>query len=369
MRILHYYDNSDDMVSQHVKLLTGGMGLEADNHQATESEQAKTLLKGGQYDLLHIHGCWRNSQRAIVREALRQGVRIVLTPHGQLQPWVQDERFWGEKLPKRLLYQRDIVERAYAVIVQGQMELGCMDRLGWNPRTVVIRNAVLTSSISPTDMARQTSRVYRKVLDSNTLELMSEETRDALRDMLTAGITGDRRWLKAGDDTPAEGYSISQDEWRKLLCYAHQEQIMETIQRGIRVLDLDAPDLDVSKIDYFLPASFKQTESIQNAIGNQFPSENERLLATFRVLRKWSVGTRLGISHLVELDRELRSYACEESELNEELKDRRLWSLASRLMQLMSELTGLTEGFMPVVPTDDRTTRRLRRQIDNHLHI
>ena len=222
MRILHYYDKSDDMVSQHVKLLTGAMGLEADNHQATEAEQAKTLLKGGQYDLLHIHGCWRNSQRAIVRQALRQGVRIVLTPHGQLQPWIQDERFWGEKLPKRLLYQRDVVEHAYAVIIQGQMEQGCMERLGWNPRTVVIRNAVLTNSISPTDMARQTSKVYRKVLDSNTLELMTDGTRDALRDILTAGITGDRRWLKADGDTPAEGYSISQDEWRKLLCYAHQ---------------------------------------------------------------------------------------------------------------------------------------------------
>jgi len=372
MRILHYYDNGDQMVSQHVKMLTDNMGLEADIHSATESEQARTLLKGGSYDVLHLHGCWRNSSKGIVTMALHQGARLVLTPHGQLEPWVQEERRWKEKLPKQLLYQRDIVERAYAVIIQGRMEQECMEKLGWNPRTAVIRNAVITSSITPKDMARQTYAVYRKVMDSDPRKLMTANTLELLKAIITAGITGDRRWLdanrgaKASETVPP---AISNDQWRLLLCYAHQEQIMDTVQRGIRVLQLACPDIDAEKIAYFVPTRHKQTDSIQQAIGNQFPTENDRLTASFRYLRKLDANRALSIKHLVELDSELRHHGCEEERLGEELKERHLWKLASRTMQLMADMTGLTEGFMPIAPTNDRTTRRMRTDIENHLTI
>ena len=363
MRILHYYPKDDAMISQHVAMLTENMGLEAENHTTSEVEDARTLLKGGHYDILHLHGCWRNSSRAIVALALRQGARLVLTPHGQLEPWIQEERRWKEKLPKRLLYQQDIVRKAYAVIIQGHMEQECMEQLEWNRRTVIIRNAVITSSISRQEMAHQTFMLYRKVMDSNPLELMDDEMRTTLRNLITAGITGDRRWLVTDTKLPAV------IQWRLLFCYAHQEQITDVIERGLRVLGIDAPDIDATKIDYFLPDGFKSTKLVGQIIGNQFASENERLVATFRQLRKFTTDRQLGIMHLVELDRELRQHGCNEEQLNEELKERRLWKSASRIMQLMAQFTGLTEGFMPIEPTNDHTTKALIRQIENHLKI
>lgn len=365
MRILHYYDKNDAMVSQHVKLLTSSMDMEAESHTATEAEQARTLLKGGGYDVLHLHGCWRNSSRSIVSLAFKQQARLVVTPHGQLEPWVQEENRWREKLPKRLLYQRRIVQQAYAVIIQGAMEQECLQHLDWNPRTVIIRNAVITSSITPQDMAHQTFMLYRKILDSNTWELMTDETRQLLHCLIEAGITGDRRWLNRSEPLPL----VNANEWRKLICYAHQERIMDTINKGARILETDMPDIDPSRIDYFLPHDFQQADSIQQTIGYQFPSENERLLATFRYLRKLAAGRGLDISHLVELTRELREHGCDEEELGEELKERHLWRLVSRLMQVAADMTGLTEGFMPVQPTNDRTARRLRKLIENHLKI
>lgn len=365
MRILHYYDKDDAMVGQHVKLLTESMGLEAENHTATQAEQARTLLKGGQYNVLHLHGCWRNSSHSVVTLAFKLGVRLVLTPHGQLEPWVQEENRWKEKLPKRLLYQRSIVKKAYAVIIQGRMEQECMEQLGWNARTVIIRNAVVTSSITATDMARQTFAVYRKVMDSNPLELMDSDMRKTLHDILMTGITGDKHWLTE----PFQPSPLSSEQWRQLLCYAHQEHITDTLRKGIRILGLEAPDIDVEQIAYFLPDGFRQAESIKQTIGYQFASENDRLMATFRYLRKLATNGQLGISHLIELDRELREHGCEEEALADDLKERRLWAIASRLMQTASSLTGLTEGFMPVTPTNDRATRKLRKQIENHLKI
>lgn len=365
MRILHYYDDKDTMISQHVKLLTDSMGKEAENYIATETEQAKTLLRGGHNDILHLHGCWRNSSRSIVNLALRQGSRLVVTPHGQLEPWIKEEGYWKEKLPKQLLYQRNIIEKAYAVIIQGRMEQECMNQLKWNPRTVIIRNAVVTSSITARDMARETFKVYQKVLDSNPLERMSAETRRVLLAVIVAGTTGDRRWIP--EEVAVS--PLSTDDWRLLLCYGHQEQITDTLQRGIRILGLEAPDIDYEHIDYFLPEHYTETKSIQQSIGNEFATENERLLATFRMLRKWETARELSIKHVIELNRELREHGCDEEELAEELKERRLWKMVSRLMQVAADLTGLTEGFMPVTPTDDRQTRKMRRQIENHLKI
>ena len=365
MRVLHYYPLTDSMIAQHVTILTNSMGLEVENHLATDSSKARTLLEDGSYDLLHLHGCWRNSLRTMIGIAQKQGVRIVVTPHGQLEPWVVDQNYWKEKLPKQLLYQRDIIRQAYAIIIQGKMEQECMKKLAWNPRCVIVRNAVITRSTTAEAMAKETYAIYRKVMDSNPLQLMSDETLEALGIIIKAGITGDTRWF----DTPPSPVSLPQESWRQLLCYAHQEQITSTIERGLQVLRCTYPDIDASQIPYFLPADYQQVSCIGESIGNQFASENDRLLATFRLVRKLIASRQLSIRHLIEIDQELRQHHCEEDALGETLKEHKLWTLAGHIMQLLSELTGFTEGFMPVPPLNDRTTRQIKRQIENHLKI
>ena len=73
--------------------------------------------------------------------------------------------------------------------------------------------------------------------------------------------------------------------------------------------------------------------------------------------------------HLVELDKELRHHPCDEDKLCETLHEQGLYRLATRLMQLMSDKTGLTEGFMPMPPLNDRTTKRMRIQVENRMSI
>jgi hypothetical protein len=137
----------------------------------------------------------------------------------------------------------------------------------------------------------------------------------------------------------------------------------------VRILQLDAPDIDVEDIPYFLPDNYQQTQSIGQTIGNQFASENDRLIATFKLIKKLIANGQFSIRHLVELDRELRQYGCDEDLLEEQLTERQLLPTARRTMQLMAMTTGLTEGFMPVVPLHDRTTKKLYQQIENHLKI
>lgn len=335
-------------------------------HTDTPQEQRAEVMQQLQdlhYDILHIHGCWQYQAWQVARMAVKRGTRLVFSPMGQLEPWVVEHGYWKEKLPKKLLYQRWIVNKAYAVIVQGKMEEECLLRLGWNPRIVIIRNPQLTNTTTPQEAARLLDDVYRKVMDSNQLEVMNEQTVYMLRQFIKAGITSDRRWIEG------DLISMTQEDWRKLLCFAHQEHLTDVIKHGINILRFEAPDIDAANIPYFLPQGYEEMPSIEQSIGSSFVSEKQRLIATFRQFKKIWQRRCLTIAHLAELDKELRSYPVDEGLLCEELQERKLLKLAARLMQLMADFTGLTEGFMPMQPLNDRTTKQMRKQIENHLKI
>ena len=352
------------MVKQYVEKLLEHMGGEAENHQTCHAADVRTLLRNGHYDLLHLHGCWQSSARGVVATALRQGTRLVFSPHGQLEPWVMSHHYLKEKLPKQMLFQKQIVSTAYAVIIEGRMEEECMRRLGWNPRTIIIRNALITNSTSFPKMVRQTLAVYRQVMDSNTRELMSDDTRTLLVGLLKAGICSDPRWL---GDTPLP--HIGYEDWRRLLCHAHQEQVDDVVAHGLRVMRLESPDIDASAIPYFLPEGYEPPTTINQSIGMQFATENERLLATFQYLRRMMLHGCLTLLHMVELDKELRLHDTEEDLLCDTLRDHKLYNFAARIMWMMKVLTGFDEGFMPMPPQEDRIARRMLKQVENHLKI
>lgn len=366
MRILHFFPKDDSMISQYVTMLHESMGLECSNEMVTDAKEAQKNLCSSHYDILHIHGCWNSSLYFVAKQAIKSHTRIVLSPHGQLEPWIVNDNYWNEKLPKQILFLKKLVQHSYVVIIQGKMEEESMNRLGWNPRTIIIKNALVTHAITRHEMARQIFHVYRKVMDSNQLELMDEEMKNTMQQVIMAGITADQQWL------PEKGLHTAPDtleKWRLLLLYAHQEHITDIVQRGIQVLNYDAPDFDVDKIDCFLPSGYEEPHSIESIIGISFVSENDRLIATFKYLRKLVLRRQIAMMHLIELDKELRLHECEEDRLCERLSEINLLKFAGRLMQVMSDMTGLTEGYMPVPPLDDRIAKKIRLQVENRLKI
>ena len=73
--------------------------------------------------------------------------------------------------------------------------------------------------------------------------------------------------------------------------------------------------------------------------------------------------------HLIEFTRELYRDTVNDDLLQEALEEKKLTKYASRLMQVLHELTLLDEGYMPIEPLDDRGTQKIRESITNHLKI
>lgn len=329
MNVLHLYPATNPLIVKHVTMLDQGCTAAVP-------------------DIVHVHGCWSYT---IVRQALRlhqQGVRIVFTPHGGLEPWVIAQRRFSEKLYKTLLWQRRLVERSYVIIAHGAMETKALEQLKWNPRIETIRNAVVTNSITPEAMTQHTQDVYHKVMDSNTVELMNKDTHLLMAILLKAGITGDKRWITV------EPPSIDDTEWRRLLVYADHENVRATIDAGNRVLGLHHDYVDTAQIKSYLPTYYHKPRVSAYDV-NSIVSEMHRGPLTLR--------------HFVALDKALRRDNVNDEWLTDALTETHLLKYFRRLLQVLTEVTLLDEGFLPAKPLNDRRTQTIRNLLNNYLRI
>ena len=205
-------------------------------------------------------------------------------------------------------------------------------------------------------MSTDTFTVYQKVLDSNTLALMDEPTEDMLRVLIKVGIMGDRRWapvLPSG--------SIG---WRQLLLYAEHENIRNYVDYGISLLGCSVPAIDTSRIAAYFPDGHTTPRPVRETVGDYQGKETDYLLRIITQIRQKPL-----LLHLIELTRELYRDNVDDERLSEVLEEKGLTAYARSLMQVLSEQTGLDEGYMPLSPADDKLTRQIRQQLTNHLKI
>ena len=360
MNVLHIYPKDCRLIHQHVQLLVEGLRQSANVMVADNNKSIYQQARDMQADIIHVHGINQMLHTKAMRCARKMNIRYVISLHGQLEPWAIKFQRANQRLGI-IIAQRDYIEKAYAVISFGKMETSSFRILGWNPRIEEIRNGVITNAISTAAMCSQTYSVYQKVMDSNTQELMSDEDRQLMAAILKAGITGDRRWLS---NRSVKLDDISTESWRHLLIYAEHENIRNYVDYGMNILGLSAPMIDTTKIDAYFPKSYTRPMPIKNIIGEYDGKETNYLVRMVRQIHKQPL-----LLHLIELTRELYRDTINDDMLESALEKEGLLAFFSQLMQILSEYTLLDEGYMPLPPTDNNQTTRIRKLLTNHLKI
>lgn len=72
----------------------------------------KTLLQEIHPDIIHINCCWMPGCAFTQKWAQQLGYKVVLTPHGMLEPWIIKRHHWTKKIPALLLYQKRAIIKA-----------------------------------------------------------------------------------------------------------------------------------------------------------------------------------------------------------------------------------------------------------------
>lgn len=361
MKVLHLYPKSDSLIERYVACLLQGMRQSAQIKKTDNIAIFRQLLKEMEPDIVHVHGCWQYGIARAASSAIKRGARLVITLHGQLEPWIIKQKGPQENICKTLLWQRKYIEQAYSIITLGKLELDNFKKLGWNKRTEEIHNAVITNTISEAAMCSKLFAVYQKVMDSNTLEQMNKDSELALAAIVKASITGDRRWL---DGTQHLQFDTKQINWRHLLVYAEHENIRNYIDYGINILGLSTPLIETKQINAYFPDYYTKPLPIKELIGDYNGNENDYLMRIIRQINKQPL-----LLHLIELTRELYRNTVNDEQLIDLLEEKGLASYTARLMQILQEQTLIDEGFMPIAPIDDKQTKHIRNLLTNHLKI
>lgn len=353
MKILHFSPLTDTGISEYVGMLVDQQKkLGAEVVLCSSVHEVGKAFSDLAPTIVHIHGCWSLSMAVVARKCLGHGIRFVITPHGQLQPWIINEEKAKGKRVKMMLFQNWLCSRASCLIAMGKMEATSLDKLNINRHIEIIRNPMITESISPEETARQTMAAYQKVVDTSTLMLMNDETIDAMSALIKVGICGHANWV---NDTLAKTVSeLDNDRWRQILLHAHYHNITDIISRGADIMGMAMPELDVT----LLPTYNRQASLPDEAVGDDVSGASKMLWLVSQAHKAYGNG-RLSFRHLTDITTTIYKERIDEKRLEQLLTDRGLTLFAQRLMVLLEQYTAIDEGYLPIEAANDRTARQM----------
>lgn len=312
MKVLHVCSSHNAMAAQYAAMLGKAMPTTVETLTADDGTEARRAYNRFQPDIVHLHGQ--------VEAALPEEARIVVTAHGD-----------------------EISRQAIVVVARSEMERKRLAKV--QPRVEVVRNPIITKTITQAEAAQRMLTIYGRAFDSNPLAMISQDERHALAILLKAGITGDKQWVDATELV----WPLS----RHLYIYAQQEGVADCLMRGIHVLQMEPPTLPTP--DNYLPNGYQTPTPLDT-------TDVVKIVDDIRT-------NGISLLRMVELDEALRSPLLNEQRLVEELHLSKLTTLTASLLTLAAEQTLLSEGFMPLTPAKGALTNRLRKQLTRHLAL
>lgn len=112
---------------------------------ATQKEFSR-ILKAEHPDIVHINGIWTPQNWLFQKEAQRQGIKVVLSPHGMLEPYILNRHPLKKKLALAL-YQNAAIAKADYLHATAASEKENIRKLGYHQSISVIPNGIDLSEI------------------------------------------------------------------------------------------------------------------------------------------------------------------------------------------------------------------------------
>lgn len=105
------------------------------------------LLNDIKPDVVHVNCCWLPQSAFTQKWAQKMGYKVVLSPHGMLEPWIIARHYWTKKLPALLLYQKAAIKNADCLHATAESEKENLLKLGYNSKIAVVANGIDVDNI------------------------------------------------------------------------------------------------------------------------------------------------------------------------------------------------------------------------------
>ena len=149
----------------------------------TMKRQWMQLLEEVKPEIVHVNCCWM-PQCALVqrwtRKKLGHNVKILITPHGMLEPWIIKRNYWTKKVPAILLYQKWAIKDADIIVSTAEEERTHIAQLGWNKEIEMIPNGINVAAIEMKTEWKQPKELLfmSRIHPKKGLEILFEALRE-----------------------------------------------------------------------------------------------------------------------------------------------------------------------------------------------
>jgi glycosyltransferase involved in cell wall biosynthesis len=138
----------------------------------------RSFLEKENPDIVHINGIWTPQNWGFQKVAQELGIKVVLSPHGMLEPWILAHNPWKKKLGL-FLYQNKAIHRAAHIHVTALMEKETIRNLGYKNELTIIPNGIDLSEIKKKKELYGTKKVIflSRIHPKKGIELLLEAWR------------------------------------------------------------------------------------------------------------------------------------------------------------------------------------------------
>lgn len=176
MKIIHFIpsiDRTSGGTSSYMQLLAKELGKLCELYIATSSSDSPVQIENAQIrfipcswkerkamktawrqllqeirpDVVHVNCCWLPQCAWAQLWAQEAGYKVVLSPHGMLEPWIMARHYWTRKFPALLLYQKKAIVKADCLHATAESEKENLLKLGYNNKIQIIANGIDVESI------------------------------------------------------------------------------------------------------------------------------------------------------------------------------------------------------------------------------
>lgn len=344
----------------------------------------KLLYKLGP-DIVHIHVCGGISAYRLSCACRDMGIPVLVSLDRRLAPWHASCRmlsgwpvsvgYWGRAV---LSYAMAL----HAVCCQEYDALRVMGRSFWHKGTGPFEEKVveidafnITGGTSASGMLDSMIALYRKMADTLPFPRMNDDERYAEDVLITLGASEGRVDVKVADEKLPVIRSFGTESWRRIFLHSFDEGVIDYLMAGTRILRLNVPEgleTGVTTLERFgqCDRNIVNDNIIRNARAMRRLRSDDSVKDVELEVCSTVVETIIKVKHscvrradFVQLYRVLRFTDYDECRVEAVISSLGLLKQSARLMRVMEEHYGLTEGFMFTQPLDDRGTDTLRNKL------
>ena len=112
-------------------------------------KEFRTFLQNEKPDIVHINGIWSPQNWGFQKVAQELNIKVVMSPHGMLEPWIVQHNPLKKKVAL-FLFQNKAIKKANHIHATAQMEKDSIRKLGFLNKITIIPNGIDLSEIKGT---------------------------------------------------------------------------------------------------------------------------------------------------------------------------------------------------------------------------